>query len=232
VGRPADDRFHVLTIGHVNANKRPESVIAAISASEMLRTRARYHLVGAIAPEMKSRLGRRADELGVALEIAGEVDDETLQRAIREADVVSCLRFPSLEAASASTIEAMLHGKAIVVTDVGFYRDLPSDCVRKISPDRELPDLQHELESLFADERGRSALGRRARAWAEKTFTSANYAKQLVATCVAAAKVAPLVQASAVFGNTLAEWGAEARSIEWLAAAAAWDPGIGSGRSE
>jgi glycosyltransferase involved in cell wall biosynthesis len=181
---------------------------------------------------MKKRLSRLARERGVALEIDGEVDDAALRRAIHDADVVSCLRLPSLEAASASTIEAMLHGKAIVVTDVGFYRDLPSDCVRKISPDRELSDLQRELESLFADESERSALGRRARSWAEKTFTPTNYAKQLVATCVAAAKVAPLVQASAVFARTLENWGAKPRSIEWLAAEAAWDVGTNQDRSE
>jgi len=228
----AGDRFRILTIGHLNANKRPESVIAAIGASDILRDRTTYRLVGAVDRNMKKKLTRLANERGVDIEIDGEVDDASLRHAIHQAHVVSCLRFPSLEAASASTIEAMLHGKAIVVTDVGFYRELPSDCVRKISPEQELPDLRRELESLFADESERNALGRRARSWAEKTFAATSYAGQLVATCVAAAKAAPLVQASAFFGSTLASWGANGRSIEWLAAAAAWNPPAGTGRSK
>jgi len=219
---PHEDVFQILTVGHVNPNKRSESVIAAVAASETLRRRAVFRLVGLVEPERARKLGRLAEELAVRLEIAGEVDDATLAGALRDADVVSCLRYPTLEAASASTIEAMLSAKPVLVMDVGFYADLPSDCVRKISPHREIDDLRHALESLYADAELRGALGKRAQEWAQETFTAANYAMNLVALCEAAARAAPLIQASASFARTLVGWGASDRSAAWMADAARW----------
>ena len=122
---PVDERFRVLTIGHVNTNKRAEAVIRAIGASSVLRERTVYRLVGAIRPEIADKLARLARETGVNITISGEVDDESMVDAIRQADVVSCLRWPALEAASASTIEALLYGKSTIVTDTGFYSEIP-----------------------------------------------------------------------------------------------------------
>jgi glycosyltransferase involved in cell wall biosynthesis len=213
---PPADTFRILTVGHVNPNKRAESVIAALSMSELRRC-SLYQIVGLVEPSMARKLRGLANEQGVAVDIAGEVDDEALGLAIRNADVIACLRYPTLEAASASTIEAMLSGKAVLVTDAGFYSELPSDCVRKISPAREVADLRRELESLYADREQRAALGKRAQAWARKTFTAANYADSLVSLCQRAARAAPLVQASASFARTLVGWGATRRAADWIA---------------
>lgn len=85
-----------------------------------------YRLIGAVEPEVMSSLSALAARLGVNLVISGEVDDNELERAFTESDVISCLRWPALEAASASAIEVlMLYGKAVIVTDTGFYADIP-----------------------------------------------------------------------------------------------------------
>ena len=157
--------FNVLTVGHVNPNKRPESVIRAIGNSTGLREYTTYRLVGKILPLMAERLTDLAKTLQVNLVISKEVDAETLLQAIGDAHAICCLRWPSLEAASASAIEAMLYGKPLVVTDTGFYAELPGDCVRKIREDNEIPDLQLSLEWLAKNESGRVALGRRAADW-------------------------------------------------------------------
>ena len=111
--------LRVLTFGQINSNKRVEDVIDAIGQSA-LRQRLSYRLVGKIDPHARRQLTDAASRRGVTLEIVGEAELDQLMDAIVEADVICCLRLPCLEAASASAIEAMQLGKAVVVVDHGF----------------------------------------------------------------------------------------------------------------
>lgn len=205
--RPSSTRFlNVLTVGHVNANKRAASVIRAIGSSEKLRDRCVYRLAGHIDAPMADELSRLARGQRVHLVISGEVDDAALVRALDEASVVSCLRWPSLEAASASAIEAMLHGKPTIVTNTGFYQELPGDYVIKIDATDELPQLRRALEHLLDDEGARIALGARAREWAAATFSAAAYAHALVETATWMSAAWPIIDAANAAVRTMASW--------------------------
>jgi glycosyltransferase involved in cell wall biosynthesis len=202
------DTFTVLTVGHINPNKRAANVIRALGNSALLRRRSRYRLVGRIEPAVARQLIALADKLNVELVISGEVDEVALHQAMGQADVVCCLRLPSLVAASASAIEAMLYGKAVVVLDTGFFRELPDACVRKVSPEQEVVDLQRELESLCMSQAEREALGKNAAEWAATTFSADSYARRLAQVCTTAAKAAPSIEAGSYFAQILARWGA------------------------
>jgi glycosyltransferase involved in cell wall biosynthesis len=204
----AHDDMLVLIIGRVNANKRVDSVLRAIGTAPQLQNTAILRLVGHIEGGVQARLSALAHSLGVRLLISGEVDDATLARAIERADVVCCLRFPPLEAASASTIEAMLCGKAVIVTDTGFYRELPDDCVCKVAPNQEISDLQKKLVFLLQNPAERSAMGARAAQWAAATFSPRLYADRLVNFALRAARTQPVIEASRFFANLLVSWGA------------------------
>lgn len=207
--RPADRRV-LLTFGHINRNKRAESVIRAIGEDQRLRTAWVYRLVGQIMPAERQYLETLANGLGVAIEIVGPVDDEALAKAIIEADLISCLRYPALEAASASAIEAMLYGKVVLVTDAGFYRGLPSDCVIKVQPDVELQDIRKALQAVTKSESGLSELGERAQTWAKETSDPGSYAHGLVDFAHCVLRSAPVSMAARSIGQTLARWGASA----------------------
>lgn len=198
--------FNVLTIGHVNPNKRAESVIRAIGNSALLRGNATYRLVGLIQPDMSARLASLAESLRVNLVMSGEVCSDTLSHSIGEADVICCLRWPSLEAASASAIEAMLYGKPVVVTDTGFYSELPDTCVRKIQIQNEIPDLQQALEHLCQNEGERLALGAKAAEWAAANFSAENYANQLIYASLAVQRAVPMLKATQSLAGTLWRW--------------------------
>lgn len=174
------DRLIVLTIGHVNPNKRYSSIIKAIGESALLRDRVSFRIVGPAESHTIQELTALAGQLGVQLTMTGPVGDEELATEIQNADIMCCLRWPALEAASASTIEAMLFGKAVIVTDTGFYRDLPSDSVMKVIPEREIPDLRTCLEGLVEGREIRVALGEVARNYAAKTFRADTYAAAIV----------------------------------------------------
>ncbi len=207
-GHTGGDRLNVLTIGHVNPNKRVERCIQAIAQSPSLRANVRYRLVGAILPETEKRLSELALDSGVELIISNEVDDAALSEAIREADVISCLRWPSLEAASASAIEAMLYGKATIVTDTGFYSELPDACVLKISADNEVEDLKRIFLSLHEDRTSANAIGQRAQAWARETFTAENYAQKLELAVGASLRAKVLLKAVDHFSGIIEQWSA------------------------
>jgi glycosyltransferase involved in cell wall biosynthesis len=201
-------KFTLLTVGHINPNKCVDSVIRAIGASRSVRAQCEYHLVGRIEPDMLRDLTALAASLGVTLVAAGEVDDRSLELAIRQADAVCCLRLPALEAASASAIEAMLYGKPLLVMDVGFYRDLPGDCVRKIDPRSGIGGIQREIEHLFHHPDARRGLGDRAAAWASATFSAEGYVHALIAICERSARCAPAMRVARAGAETLARWGA------------------------
>jgi glycosyltransferase involved in cell wall biosynthesis len=176
---PADELI-IITVGHVNPNKRAQSVIKAIGQSDDLKNKVVYRLVGAVEQDFAGELLALAKELGVRLVIRGEVDDETLAHELANADVACCLRWPTLEAASASTIEAMLCGKATVVTDTGFYSELPDDCVLKISPEKEVGDIKNALVKLSSDVIFRRQLGESAAYYAAEYFSPQGYADALI----------------------------------------------------
>lgn len=196
-----------LTIGHVNPNKRYASVIRAIGASPLLRQRMSFRIVGSVEPKMAQELASLAECLKVKVEIVGVVDDRQLADEIHNADIMSCLRWPALEAASASTIEAMLYGKPIVVTDTGFYRDLPDDCVLKVSPEAELIELQAALEKLLTSPTARVKQGELARQYAIKTFRADNYADHVLAMKRRIDRSAIVASGARMITDTLKGWG-------------------------
>jgi len=205
----SSNRRTIVTFGQINPNKRAESVVRAIAASERLRASVEYWVVGRIEPDMSSFLTALAAQLDVRLMITGEVEDATLQSLIARADVVCCLRLPALEAASASAIEAMLYGKPVVVADTGFYRDLPGDCVLRIDPADEQQQIRIALERMVDDEGERRAIGVRAQTWARGTFTAENYAAGMLSACEAIRRARPILADMRWFADTLADWGAQ-----------------------
>jgi glycosyltransferase involved in cell wall biosynthesis len=206
-GTKEEQGFVVLTVGNVNSNKRPESILLAIAASARLKSLATIRFVGAIHATMRERLESLAAEKGVRLVLSGEVTDGELAMALRDADVVCCLRWPTLEAASASTVEAMLCGKPTVVMDTGFYAELPGNCVVKVRPQHELQDLRNALETLAEDTEARRGMGERAAHWAKETFSARNYARQIAEMAVACRQAAPVLDAVERATLQLKAWG-------------------------
>lgn len=204
---PADGAaLKLLTIGHINPNKRVESVIKAIGSNPVLRQRVSYQLLGAIEQSVMESLSVMAARIGVNLVISGEVDDSELISAIRGSDVISCLRWPVLEAASASAIEAMLYSKAVIVTDTGFYADIPDMCAIKIKHSNEISEIQSCLIALLDDRTRVAKLGSAARRWAIQTYTAKNYAEQLELIVFDILRVAPAINAIDYFCGTLRQW--------------------------
>jgi glycosyltransferase involved in cell wall biosynthesis len=178
--QPLASEFRLVTFGNVNQNKCPNRVIEAIGGSPVLREAVEYRLVGAAEPAMETSLREFAERFGVKLAMVGRVDDAELLDELAQATVVSCLREPVLEGSSASAIEAMMQGCLVVVSDAGFYADLPDDCVVKVPPETDVSSIRAALESICAAPEASAALRRRARNYSLATFSPAKYGDALL----------------------------------------------------
>jgi glycosyltransferase involved in cell wall biosynthesis len=198
----------VTTIGIINPNKCAHSIIESIASSPLLRTHCEFRLVGAISDGERARLETLCRDAGFRqLSILGEVDDATLVAELERADIISCLREPVLEGASASAIEGMKSGRPIVVVNAGFYADLPSDFVFKIPTPLETSSLRETLERLVSDEELRRNTGTKAREWALQVFTSQAYVSVFEELSEQFLQAKPLLMMSDRIGRQLAALG-------------------------
>jgi glycosyltransferase involved in cell wall biosynthesis len=211
--KAAKDKLHILTVGHVNKNKRAESVIRAIGKSRELHSKIIYQLAGYISPETRHKLTKLAKKQKVNLIISGEVSDSILAETINQADMVTCFRWPALEAASASTIEALLYGKPTMVITTGFYSEIPDNCTIKINPENEIVEIQRVLENLIKDPGYFSALGQEAQQWARQIFTADNYALKLSEVVLATTRTSVVTNAINSFSKIMHDWGANKELI-------------------
>lgn len=207
-GREQRSDVTVLTIGHVNQNKRVELVIRAIASSDVLRERCRYHVVGLVTDKERERLKAVARAVSFQnLQITGEASDQILRAEIEAADLICCLRWPVFEGGSASAVEAMLSGRPVIVTDAGFYRSLPDDLVFKVDPQRELGTLTSQLTRLVLDPALRGAVGAQAAAWAKVAFSVDSYVARLVPLLEEVAQLRPVLGTAAHFGHLFSDLG-------------------------
>jgi glycosyltransferase involved in cell wall biosynthesis len=208
LAKRSGQKVTISTFGIINPNKCADCIIASIVSSPLLRTHCEFRLVGAISDGERARLETLCRDAEFRqLCILGEVDDATLVAELDRADIISCLREPVLEGASASAIEGMKSGRPIVVVDAGFYADLPGDFVFKIPAPLEIPLLKEMLERLVSDEELRRQAGTKARDWALKVFTPQAYVSVFEELSEQFLQAKPLLMMSDRIGRQLAALG-------------------------
>jgi glycosyltransferase involved in cell wall biosynthesis len=177
-----EDKLLIVTVGHINSNRRIPAVLRVLIEEEALRSQVKYVIIGAREPRCDGELQEliRRHGLEGTVQLKGRVPDVMLAAYLRHADLCINLRWPTFESGSASLAEQMLYGKPVIVTDAGCYSEVPDDCVWKISPKRELEELAIALGKLVNDGQARQALGFRARDFAEKHFRPSQYAAGLL----------------------------------------------------
>jgi glycosyltransferase involved in cell wall biosynthesis len=149
--------------GNLNESKRIPQLGSAFARLREHLPEARLLLVGAAS----SRLQARLDGEGVIRE--DYVDESRLWSLMAACDACVSLRSPTMGETSGSAIRALSLGKPLVVSDVGWFAELPAEAVLKVPVDEhEVETLTAALELLGSDERVRSEMGRAARALVER----------------------------------------------------------------
>ncbi len=152
--------------GFLNMNKRIPQLLEAFAAFRRDRPGARLLLVGAAGERFD--VGRRLERLGLTdgVELLDYVPEQRMWSLMAACDVLVNLRYPTMGETSGSVIRALSLGKPLLVSDVGWFSELPDDAVLKVPVD------EHEVRVIaaalgVAADHGPS-LGAAARAYVER----------------------------------------------------------------
>lgn len=182
--------------GHMNTAKRIPQLLDAFARLRLHRPEAQLVLAGSQAPGFDLTELLEARGLGDAVVRHDYLAEETLWQLIIDSDVLVNLRSPTMGETSAMVVRALSLGKPIVVSDVGWFSELPEEAAVKIPVDeRETEALVQALERLADDGEYRGRIGRAAADWARKEHDLDRAADLYVATLEEAVGLAQVERA-------------------------------------
>jgi glycosyltransferase involved in cell wall biosynthesis len=175
--------------GHLNENKRVPQLLRAFAELRRTHPAARLLLVGEEAPgfDLAGRLERLGlDSEGVIRE--PYVEEARLWSLLAACDACVLLRSPTMGETSGSAIRALSIGKPLVVSDLGWFAELPDEVALKVpvGGDAEIAGIVAALEQL-ADPATVAGMGAAARAYVEGEHALPKVAEQYAEALEAAA---------------------------------------------
>jgi glycosyltransferase involved in cell wall biosynthesis len=151
--------------GNLNPAKRLPQLLRAFAQVRTAHPEALLVLAGGISSRHELDLhvtesGLRLDESVVHL---GFVEDDDIWPLLAACDVLVSLRFPTMGETSGSVIRTLAVGRPLVVSDVGWFSELPDSVAAKVPVDgREVDTLTAFLDALVSDPDLRERMGKAA----------------------------------------------------------------------
>ena len=161
--------IRIASFGLITPGKGIEQALRALSVLKDSFA-FQYTLVGEPSPFFPVRELIERSGLSDRVRITGHVSLDEFERHMRETDIALNMRERTVGETSASLCRIMIAGVPSVVYDVGWYAELPNDCVVKVDKS-EYADalLLAYLRKLISDQELRARIGRNARHYAEAT---------------------------------------------------------------
>jgi glycosyltransferase involved in cell wall biosynthesis len=198
-GRPLFGCF-----GHLNASKRIPELLEAFALVRRRHPEARLLLVGPASP------GFDVDRLaGEGVERIDYVAEQRLWSLMAACHACISLRSPTMGETSGSAIRALTLGRPLVVSDVGWFSEVPDEVALKASTgDEEVPELAAALDLLASSEAKQRAMSDAAREYVTREHDLGRVAERYAAALeeaagghvVADAVVAEIARAAADVG--------------------------------
>ena len=156
----SDRQFRIVMFGHMGSNRRVEPFLQALHEIPE-STLFSIDIYGSVWDH--SRLVRTIHSLGMErlVKIHGYVRD--LDERLAEADLAVNLRYPSMGEASAAQLRIWDHALPSLVTETGWYSELPRDAVLHVRPDYETEDIQQHLREFVKAPAAMARVGARGR---------------------------------------------------------------------
>jgi len=171
------------SFGNVNASKRIPQLLEAFAQERRRHEGSALLLVGATSPGFD--LDRRLQRLGLdgtGLVREGYVDERRLWQLMIAAHVHVSLRSPTMGETSGTAIRALSLGRPLIVSDAGWFSELPDEVALKIPvDDREVSTLTAALELLATRPDVREAMGVAASDLARREHAVERVAERYVA---------------------------------------------------
>jgi len=152
--------------GNLNPAKRLPQLLRAFAEVRRRHPEALLVIAGGISSRHELDLhvtesGLRLDESVVHL---GYVEEDDIWPLLAACDVLVSLRFPTMGETSGSVIRTLAVGRPLVVSDVGWFSELPDAVAAKVPvDDSEVETLSAFLDLLVSDSALRDRMGSAAR---------------------------------------------------------------------
>lgn len=151
--RPRNSLGTIAVMGGGQANRRFDWLVEALLSVEPgLQQPITVEIAGSLEPEVAEALEGLVGLDKVRLVNHGRIDDEAFREVFKRADLMVALREPTMGETSAVVSKAMQAGLPTIVSDQGWYAELPA-CVKKIAPDAACPQKLAELLGTLAADR-------------------------------------------------------------------------------
>ncbi len=158
--------------GFLKPYKRIAESLRAFRRLVRVHPQAKMILVGDPHPELQLESLIRSLDLGLHVRVLGFRPIEEFVGYLAACDIVLNLRYPTVGENSGTLMRALGLGKAVVVSEVGSFSELPETICLKAPVDASEEDHLFEyLNLLVSRPELRKALGARAREWVETECT-------------------------------------------------------------
>jgi len=165
--------------GFLKPYKRIAESLRAFRRLVRLVPDAKMILVGEPHPELKLAEMIRSMGLAPHVRALGFTPIEDFNGYLSACDVVLNLRYPTVGESSGTLLRAFGMGKAVVVSDVGSFREYPDEICLKAPVDSSEEDYLFEYLNLLVSRPDiAQSLGKRARAWVARECNWASVAKR------------------------------------------------------
>ena len=170
--------WRFVLFGYLNPNRRLESILRALGG---LRDRIDFRLdvFGTLWDRQVVETIVAREGLSSRVELHGFVSEQTLDEAIGSAHLSFNLRYPTMGEASGGILRSWAHATPALVTDAGWYSDLPETVAWKLPVANEIAHVQESVSKLDAEPARFEAMGMAARRWLGESHSSDGYVEAL-----------------------------------------------------
>jgi hypothetical protein len=179
---PADpDRLiRIIFFGFIGGNRCVPEILTALADIPM-KERYVLEIYGRLAePERVQTLIETLD-LKAQVTTHGFVSDKQLDAALAKAELAINLRNPTMGEASGSQLRIWENALPALVSDVGWYAELPAGTVFHIPPGEEIVGIRRHLAALRQDTEPYRQAGLAGRRVLEAAHLPGDYARGLIA---------------------------------------------------
>jgi glycosyltransferase involved in cell wall biosynthesis len=151
--------------GNLNPSKRGPQLLEAFAEVRKRHPEALLVLAGGISSryDLELHAAEHGLRLGDAVVHLGYLDESDIWPLLAACDVLVSLRWPTMGETSGSVIRALAAGRPLVVSDVGWFSELPDSVAAKVPVGgREVETLTTFLDAIASDEELRRRMGRAA----------------------------------------------------------------------
>jgi len=182
--------------GFLKPYKRIAESLRAFRRLIRVHPQAKMILVGEPHPELQLQSLIRSLDLGSHVRVLGFRPIEEFVGYLAACDIILNLRYPTVGENSGTLMRALGLGKAVIVSEVGSFSELPDTICLKAPVDATEEDHLFEYLNLLVSRPGTAdALGAKARQWVETECTWPQVARRYAEflECVAGHGVPPAV---------------------------------------